>query len=87
VAEDAIACALGVAECSAGLAVLAFGRLGTREFDICSDADLLFVCEEGAIWRRQGGRSSGSLQTLSAYTQDGTVFAVDTRLTSAGRGR
>ncbi len=84
VAEDAIACALGVAECSAGLAVLAFGRLGTREFDICSDADLLFVCEEGADLAEAGRTVERIVQTLSAYTQDGTVFAVDTRLRPRG---
>ena len=29
-----------------GLAVLAVGRLGSGEFDLLSDADVLFVCGE-----------------------------------------
>jgi [glutamine synthetase] adenylyltransferase / [glutamine synthetase]-adenylyl-L-tyrosine phosphorylase len=84
VAEDAIACALGVAECPPGLAVLAFGRLGTREFDICSDADLLFVCEEALNPAKFSRGVERMVQGLSAYTQDGRVFSVDTRLRPRG---
>jgi glutamine synthetase adenylyltransferase len=47
-AEDAICAAFSIVGAPPGLAVLALGRLGSREFDLLSDADLLFVCGERA---------------------------------------
>ena len=84
-AEDAIQAAFEMAGAPAELAVLALGRLGSREFDLLSDADLLFVCEE------QGDRvgltkaAERLMQALAAYTRDGMVFPVDTRLRPRGR--
>ncbi|HEY3739748.1 MAG TPA: glutamine-synthetase adenylyltransferase [Bryobacteraceae bacterium] len=67
--------------------VIALGRLGMREFDLASDADLNFVIPEsdaGEIiyWTRVAERM---IDILSAYTGEGAMFAVDTRLRPAGR--
>jgi glutamate-ammonia-ligase adenylyltransferase len=83
-AEDAIAAAFGIAERPAGLAVFALGRLGTGEFDVASDADLLFVRSEDAEGELLTRGVERMVQALSAYTQDGMVFAVDTRLRPRG---
>jgi len=68
-------------------AVLALGRMGSREMSIGSDADLLFVVEgslsgsEGAAWRRTAERF---VQLVGSHTREGVVFAVDTRLRPRG---
>jgi [glutamine synthetase] adenylyltransferase / [glutamine synthetase]-adenylyl-L-tyrosine phosphorylase len=83
-AEDAVAAAFGIAGRPDGLAVMALGRLGAGEFDVLSDADLLFVCEEGQD--RQGLAKSVAqfMEALSAYTRHGMVFPVDARLRPQG---
>ena len=83
-AEDAIMAAYGIAERPAGLAVFALGRLGTGEFDVGSDADLLFVRSTEANVVSLSRSVERMVQALSAYTQDGMVFAVDTRLRPRG---
>ncbi len=88
-----IACdALGMGAPESGqafpLAVLGLGRLGLNEFDLASDADLLFVAASGtsrdelAHWIRLAEKT---IEVLSSYTRDGTLFAVDTRLRPQGR--
>jgi glutamate-ammonia-ligase adenylyltransferase len=67
--------------------VIALGRLGMREFDLGSDADLVFAIPdadagEHSFWTDVAERM---LQTLSAYTGEGVMFAVDTRLRPDGR--
>jgi glutamate-ammonia-ligase adenylyltransferase len=67
--------------------VIALGRLGMREFDLGSDADLVFVIPdadmpEHAFWT---GVAERMIHTLSAYTGEGTMFTVDTRLRPNGR--
>ena len=67
--------------------VIALGRLGMREFDLGSDADLVFVipdadAAEHAFWT---GVAERMIQTLSAYTGEGVMFTVDTRLRPNGR--
>jgi glutamate-ammonia-ligase adenylyltransferase len=67
--------------------VIALGRLGMSEFDLGSDADLIFVLPdadagEHAYWTAVAERM---VQTLSAYTGEGVMFAVDTRLRPNGR--
>jgi [glutamine synthetase] adenylyltransferase / [glutamine synthetase]-adenylyl-L-tyrosine phosphorylase len=83
-AENALAAAFGICGAPQGLAVLALGRLGSREFDLLSDADLLFVCDEkpdrGSLTRS----AEQLIQSLAAYTQEGMVFPVDTRLRPRG---
>ena len=67
--------------------VVTMGRLGMREFDLASDADLIFVIpdedvSEHAFWTRVAERM---ISIISAYTGDGMMFAVDTRLRPNGR--
>jgi glutamate-ammonia-ligase adenylyltransferase len=83
-AEDAVRAAYAIAGQPQGLAVLALGRLGSQEFDLLSDADLLFVREEG-LPAEAAIRAAGQImQALSAYTREGTVFPVDARLRPRG---
>ena len=83
-AEDALMAALGIAGSPKGLAILALGRLGSREFDLLSDADLIFVCDEGQDRAALTKVVEQLIQSLSAYTQEGMVFPVDTRLRPRG---
>jgi glutamate-ammonia-ligase adenylyltransferase len=67
--------------------VIALGRLGMREFDLASDADLVFVLPESdaaelVFWTRVAERL---IALISAYTGHGTIFAIDTRLRPDGR--
>ncbi|MBM3739715.1 MAG: glutamine-synthetase adenylyltransferase, partial [Acidobacteria bacterium] len=66
--------------------VIALGRLGMQELDLGSDADLIFVVADQAaadlpLWTRIAEKTS---ELLTAYTGDGTLFAVDTRLRPNG---
>ncbi len=68
--------------------VLGLGRLGLNEFDLASDADLMFVVapeiarDELAFWTHLAEKT---IEVLSSYTRDGTLFAVDTRLRPRGQ--
>lgn len=69
------------------LHVVALGRLGMQAFDLGSDADLVFVlddvaADEKALWVRFANRL---IEILSAYTSEGVLFSVDTRLRPMGR--
>jgi glutamate-ammonia-ligase adenylyltransferase len=69
------------------MVVVTMGRLGMREFDLASDADIVFVIPDGdaagsAFWTRVAERL---ISIVSAYTGDGVMFAVDTRLRPNGR--
>ena len=68
--------------------VIALGRLGMREFDLASDADLVFVLADSdaaeiLFWTRAAERA---IEMLTAYTGEGILFAVDTRLRPNGSG-
>jgi [glutamine synthetase] adenylyltransferase / [glutamine synthetase]-adenylyl-L-tyrosine phosphorylase len=68
------------------LMVIALGRLGMREFDLASDADLVFVLpdldhEEHVFWTRVAERI---VDLITAYTGAGIMFTVDTRLRPNG---
>jgi glutamate-ammonia-ligase adenylyltransferase len=68
--------------------VIALGRLGMREFDLASDADLVFVladsdASELLFWTHVAERL---VDLITAYTGSGTIFAVDTRLRPNGSG-
>lgn len=84
-ADAAIAAALAMAETPDGFAVMSLGRLGTREFDLLSDADVLFVCDSGCNRTILGRTAERLMEALTAYTRDGTVFSVDARLRPHGR--
>jgi glutamate-ammonia-ligase adenylyltransferase len=67
--------------------VIALGRLGMLEFDLASDADLVFVIpdsdsDESLFWTSVAERM---ISVISAYTGDGVVFTIDTRLRPNGR--
>src|SRR5262249_32029012 len=67
--------------------VIALGRLGMGEFDLGSDADLLFIIPDADVpehrfWTAVAERI---VQTLSSYTGEGVMFAVDARLRPNGR--
>ena len=83
-AEDAIVAAFSLAGHPEGLAVMALGRLGSGEFDVLSDADVLFVCEEVKDREALTKAAEQMMQALAAYTRDGMVFPVDARLRPRG---
>jgi [glutamine synthetase] adenylyltransferase / [glutamine synthetase]-adenylyl-L-tyrosine phosphorylase len=67
--------------------VIALGRLGMIEFDVASDADLVFVlpdedARETVFWTRVANRT---IDIITAYTGEGVIFAIDTRLRPNGR--
>jgi glutamate-ammonia-ligase adenylyltransferase len=87
----ALVVALQALDCPRGeipFVVLALGRLGLKEFDLSSDADLVFVVssatprDEMDAWRRLAEKT---IEVLASYTRDGTLFAVDTRLRPRGQ--
>ncbi|HMD85069.1 MAG TPA: putative nucleotidyltransferase substrate binding domain-containing protein [Terriglobia bacterium] len=68
--------------------VLGMGRLGLSEFDLASDADLVFVAGSEAKredLERLTHLAEKTIEVLSSYTQDGTLFPVDTRLRPRGQ--
>ncbi|HXJ95616.1 MAG TPA: hypothetical protein VMT20_22460 [Terriglobia bacterium] len=68
-------------------AVLALGRLGLGEFDLGSDADLIFVAASRTSPEdllRGTHLAEKMIDTLATYTREGAVFAVDTRLRPRG---
>jgi glutamate-ammonia-ligase adenylyltransferase len=67
-----------------GLAVLALGRLGTLEFDYGSDADLIFVHHPSLTPAGATEAARAIVQAIAAYTRDGVLFSVDTRLRPRG---
>jgi glutamate-ammonia-ligase adenylyltransferase len=83
-ADGAIAAALAIAGEPPGFAVLTLGRLGSWEFDLASDADLLFVRDEQADSAPLVKVAEQVVEALAAYTQDGTLFPVDLRLRPRG---
>jgi [glutamine synthetase] adenylyltransferase / [glutamine synthetase]-adenylyl-L-tyrosine phosphorylase len=82
-AEDVVAAAVRLADAE-GLAVMAVGRLGSGEFDLLSDADVLFVCGEEGDRVALTRSAEQMMHALSAYTRDGTVFPLDARLRPRG---
>jgi len=83
-ADEAIRGALHIVNAEHSLAVFALGRLGTEEFDIASDADLLFIRAPEADEEEARQDAERVVSALSAYTRDGVLFAVDARLRPHG---
>ncbi len=84
-ADAAIQAALAIATSDAGFSVMGLGRLGACEFDLLSDADVLFVCDESCNKEKVRRVAERLVEALTAYTRDGTVFPVDARLRPHGR--
>jgi glutamate-ammonia-ligase adenylyltransferase len=84
IANSAIQAAAGIAAAPEGFAVVALGRLGSEEFDIASDADVLFVRDESLEEKAATKCAELIVEALAAYTQEGTVFSVDPRLRPRG---
>jgi glutamate-ammonia-ligase adenylyltransferase len=68
--------------------VVALGRLGMQEFDLGSDADIIFILPDADLpelhfWTRVAEKL---VSILGSYTGDGTMFAIDTRLVPNGKG-
>lgn len=85
--REALAAAKGPTETEGGMRVIALGRLGMREFDLGSDADVVFVIPDSesgraAFWTQVANRIIG---IVSSYTADGQMFALDPRLRPLGR--
>jgi glutamate-ammonia-ligase adenylyltransferase len=69
------------------MSVIALGRLGMREFDLGSDADLVFVLPDSQAaqiqsWTRVAERL---ISILAAYTGEAPALNIDTRLRPYGR--
>ena len=67
--------------------VVAMGRLGMKEFDLGSDADLVFILDDAASdehgrWTQVAERI---IEITSSYTREGFIFAADARLRPMGR--
>jgi glutamate-ammonia-ligase adenylyltransferase len=83
--DAALGYALAVADPPSGFAVMALGRLGSREFDVLSDADVLFVADGSAPLDAARRAAERIIEILTAYTRVGALFPVDTRLRPRGR--
>ncbi|HTV64540.1 MAG TPA: hypothetical protein VMD98_02990 [Bryocella sp.] len=84
-ADAAIQAALATVGAPPGFAVMGLGRLGAFEFDLLSDADVLFVCGQDCDREATRRAAARLMEALTSYTRDGTVFSVDARLRPHGR--
>ncbi len=67
--------------------VIAMGRLGMREFDLGSDADIVFILDDAAFGERTRWTQVAEriIEITSSYTREGFIFAADARLRPMGR--
>ena len=84
-ADKALEYALAVSNPPPEFAVMALGRLGSREFDLLSDADVLFVAGDSSGSEAARKAAERIMEIVTAYTRDGTLFPVDPRLRPLGR--
>jgi glutamate-ammonia-ligase adenylyltransferase len=64
--------------------VIALGRLGTRELDLGSDVDVVFVASDPAAQSAMRPVAERFIHVLSAYTREGTILPIDVRLRPHG---
>jgi glutamate-ammonia-ligase adenylyltransferase len=83
-ADDVIRAAFTLAGRPQGLSVLSLGRLGAAEFDVYSDADLIFARDESLSQGIATKAVEQIVHALAAYTREGMVFPVDVRLRPRG---
>jgi glutamate-ammonia-ligase adenylyltransferase len=74
-------------ETQSEMMVVALGRLGMREFDLGSDADLLFIIPDTEIERQRFWTRVAEhlIEILTTYVGDGAILSIDTRLRPNGR--
>ena len=84
-ADRALEYALAAAGAPCTFAVMTVGRLGSHEFDVLSDADVLFVADASADPNQTRRAAEQVMEFLTAYTRDGSVFPVDARMRPRGR--
>jgi glutamate-ammonia-ligase adenylyltransferase len=77
------ACIGYISEGDAGMAVLAFGKLGGREVTFSSDLDIIFV-SSGEVKEADTRTAQRLLRMLISHTRDGIAYNVDTRLRPEG---
>ncbi len=65
--------------------LVALGRLGMRELDYGADLDLVFIAANQDARLAARPLVEKFIQVLSAYTQEGTLFQVDSRLRPEGK--
>ena len=77
----------GIQRPKAPLQIVALGRLGMGEFDLGSDADLVFVITDEGIAERAWWQEAAErlIDIISSYTQQGVLFTIDSRLRPMGR--
>lgn len=83
-ADAMLQAAMAAVEAPESFGVLALGRMGTCEFDVLSDADLLFVRGEDTDSDACARAAGKVVEMLSAYTRNGTICPVDMRLRPHG---
>jgi glutamate-ammonia-ligase adenylyltransferase len=83
-ADEVVSAALAASNPPQGFAIFALGRLGACEFDLLSDADLVFMRAEDTSSEEAARAAARVVELLAAYTREGTTFVVDTRLRPHG---
>ncbi len=77
------ACIENISEGEAGMAVLAFGKLGGREVTFSSDLDIIFV-SSNEMKESYTKTAQRLLRMLISHTREGIAYSVDTRLRPEG---
>ena len=77
----------GIQRPTAPMQIVALGRLGMGEFDLGSDADLVFVIPDEGVSDRAWWHDAAErlIDIISSYTQQGVLFTIDSRLRPMGR--
>jgi glutamate-ammonia-ligase adenylyltransferase len=72
---------------ASSFAVLALGKLGTRELGFDADIDLLFVADAATVQKGDAAEkaASGIMRRLSEVSERGKLYDVDARLRPEGR--
>ncbi len=72
-------------EHSEGLAIYGLGKLGSREMNIGSDLDIVFVFENQDMKLKHGNVPINIVSSLTKYTKEGILYPIDLRLRPYGR--
>lgn len=72
-------------EYSEGLAIYGLGKLGSKEMNIGSDLDIVFVFENQDMKLKHGNVPINIVKSLTKYTKEGILYPIDLRLRPYGR--